>query len=176
MKRSNRERVGDFRIFGVTRHRVQTQDGGLEAYCLEMPDWVNVVALTADEHFVLVRQHRHGINGVTLESAGGVIDPGESPEHAAARELREETGYVAGRMLAMGWVYPNPAIQDNRLHYFLALDAVAQGPPQPDAHEATEVVLLRRGQLIEELRSGQLRHALCALALERALLRIEPSG
>ncbi len=174
MRRLSTERVGSFPIFHVLRHQVQTHDGDFDAYCLEMPDWVTVVVLTADDRFVLVRQHRHGINASTLETPGGIIDPGETPEQAAVRELREETGFVAAQMLSLGWVYPNPAIQDNRLHLMLGLDARQQGTPQPDAHEATEVVVLARLELLERMRAGELRHALCALAVQRALLHLQP--
>jgi 8-oxo-dGTP pyrophosphatase MutT (NUDIX family) len=59
---------------------------------LESSDWVNVVALTADERVVLVRQYRFGTEEIGLEIPGGLVDPGETPLEAARRELREETG------------------------------------------------------------------------------------
>ena len=65
-------------------------------------DWVNIIALTPDQHIVLVRQFRFGINAFSLEIPGGMIDAGEDPIVAGLRELREETGFVGGsaRVLA----------------------------------------------------------------------------
>ena len=57
-------------------------------YRIESPAWVNVVALTPQDELVMVRQFRHGPRVVTLEIPGGIVDPGEAPEEAAARELR----------------------------------------------------------------------------------------
>src|SRR5690606_11844728 len=64
-----------------------------EYYVLEYPDWVNMVALTTENRFILVRQYRHGVREDVLEIPGGVIDPGEIPEEAARREMLEETGF-----------------------------------------------------------------------------------
>lgn len=64
-----------------------------EFYVLEYPDWVNVIAITTDEKFVMIRQYRHGLGETRYELCAGVVDPGEDPLTAAKRELYEETGY-----------------------------------------------------------------------------------
>ena len=71
----------------------------------------------------MVRQYRHGAGQLTLETPGGLIDPGETPAEAAARELLEETGYAADEIVSLGAVNPNPALFSNRLHGFLARGA-----------------------------------------------------
>ena len=79
-----------------------------------MPDWINVIPLTDDGQVVMVRQYRFGIEGFTLEIPGGMCDPGEPPLEAARREMREETGYAPSEMIELGWVHPNPPLQNNR--------------------------------------------------------------
>ena len=81
-------------------------------YVLQTPAYVNVVALTTDRRLVLVRQWRHGVREIGLEIPAGLVEPGESPLDAAVRELREETGYVAGRLSLLGSVQPNVLLRN----------------------------------------------------------------
>ena len=116
------ETLQDCRIFNVLRARARSPRTGQahDFYRIESVDWVNVVPLTLDDQVVMVRQFRHGSREVTLEIPGGMVDPGEEPAAAAARELLEETGYRAGDVVSLGRVSPNPALFDNRVHTFLA--------------------------------------------------------
>lgn len=174
-RRLTSEVLGEYRVFDVVRHAVVYPPASPElaprrtdAFCLSMPDWATVAAFTPDGDALLVRQHRHGVDALVLETAGGLVDPGETPIDAAARELREETGYQATRLESLGWVHPNPALQGNRLHLLVAPDVVQVGERELDEHEDTEPVLLPRAELWRMLRSGEIRHALSALCLERA--------
>lgn len=80
------------------RDKVRLPDGRVndEYYVLEYPDWVNVIAITPDDRFVLVRQYRHGLGRTSFELCAGVCEKGETPEESARRELFEETGYTGG--------------------------------------------------------------------------------
>jgi 8-oxo-dGTP pyrophosphatase MutT (NUDIX family) len=115
-------------ILRVVGSPVETSEGVREYLRLEIPDWVNVVGVTQDAELILVRQRRHGIDAETLEIPGGCVDPGESPAAAAARELLEETGYGEGVWRSLGWVWSNPAIQNNRTHLFSGRGASAPRP------------------------------------------------
>src|SRR6188474_1815299 len=71
----------------------------LDATIFEFRSWANVVALTKKNEVVLVKQYRHGICDALLEFPGGVVEDGEDPMDGAKRELLEETGYLASRLI-----------------------------------------------------------------------------
>lgn len=159
------------RILSVEGFPVATCEGPAEYVRLRMADWVNAVAITDDGMLVLVRQHRWGIDAPTLEVPGGTVDPGEDPGLAAARELLEESGYGGGRMHALGWVWANPALQDNRTWLFLFVDVQKLGEPhRGPGEEDLEVVLLPAAGLRELLAQGVITHALAVVTLQRVLL------
>ncbi|MFP5077394.1 NUDIX hydrolase [Rhizobium sp. YIM 134829] len=105
-------------------------------YVLDYPDWVAIVAVTPEAKLVLVRQYRHGAGRVLLECVAGAIDPEDpDPAAAAARELKEETGYSCDRMIPLGALYANPSMQANRMHSFLALNARPESAQRLEAGE-----------------------------------------
>jgi ADP-ribose pyrophosphatase len=138
-----------------------------EFVILHSPDWVNVVPLTEDGQVVLIRQWRHGTGEETLEIPGGLIDPGETPMVAGARELTEETGYQAERLEPLGWVHPNPALFGNRCYTCLALGCRVVGPPCPEDTEQIQVELQPLAQVPELIRRGDISHSLVVAAFTR---------
>jgi 8-oxo-dGTP pyrophosphatase MutT (NUDIX family) len=127
-------------------------------------DWVNVIALTPAREVVLIRQWRAGTDAVTLEIPGGMIDPGEDPRTAVARELAEETGYTARTWHALGVIAPNPAILGNHLHCFLALDAALTEPLRPDGSEVLAQLTAPLADALAMVRDGRIDHALVVAA------------
>ncbi|MBO4366491.1 MAG: alpha/beta fold hydrolase [Clostridia bacterium] len=146
--------------------RKETSADGLEGRYIAMkaPGWVMVVPVMGDS-FVMVRQWRHGMRGLTDEFPGGVCDGGESPLVCAARELEEETGFRAGKLTVLGSCCPNPALQDNRVTVCLAEDLTEANERQPDKDERIGVRLVPRDELFRLFGSYDYQHALTGLAL-----------
>jgi ADP-ribose pyrophosphatase len=149
------QRPGPSGYLTVVTNRYEMPDG-VEA------DWdvvtgadpVAILALTRDREIVLARQYRPGPDQVLDELPGGVIDAGESPAEAAARELREETGYV-GRIETIGSMWL--AAKATQRHWAaLAVDCERQGGPSFGDGEYCETRLVSLTEFREHLRSGQL--------------------
>lgn len=156
-----REKLTDTPIFSIALIERRSPKG-LEAkfFLAEMPDWVNVVAITPDDRLVMVRQYRHGSDSITLEIPGGIVDDGESFIEAARRELLEETGYEAESFVQIGAVEPNPAFQNNTCATVLATGARDTGETNFDEHEELAVELHELSEVERLIRGGQITHAL----------------
>lgn len=138
---------------------------------IDSQDWVNVLALTAERQVVLLRQFRVGAGRVCLEIPGGIIEPGEQPCAAAARELAEETGYTGDRFELIGRVSPNPAIHTNSLYTVLARDVALTRPPTPDEGEVLAVETASLAECQRRLVAGDIEHALVMVAFAHLALR-----
>jgi 8-oxo-dGTP pyrophosphatase MutT (NUDIX family) len=134
---------------------------------LDAPDWAVVVPAMIHEGkrcILTIRQYRHGAGEACAEFPGGVIEPGEEPAAAAARELLEETGYRAGRVIALGSCYPNPAFMSNRLHIFAAEELEARGGQELDEHELVDLHIEPEDEVLKALGDPPWSHALMATA------------
>ena len=154
--------IADMRIFELHRLRTRSPRTGVDRSIavVKSSDWVNVVALTADLDVVLVRQFRHGTRSITLEIPGGLVDPGETPQEAAVRELREETGHSGTTAVRLGMVHPNPAFIDNRCFTYLVEGCTNTHDLALDAGEDIEVCKLPLRQIPIEIAEGRITHAL----------------
>lgn len=159
----------DLMIFSVRYDRLRNPRNGKELRRVVLPsvDWVNVVAVDEAGGCVMVRQFRFGSADVTLETAGGMVDPGETPMAAARRELLEETGYGGGTWTSLGSVSPNPAYHDNRCHHFLARNVVRQQALDLGDGEAIEVLTMSETEIVAAARDGRISHVLALSALSR---------
>lgn len=157
----------DYGIFFTRIDQLKSPRTGhvLRRVVIEAPNWVNVVARTVDGQYVLVRQIRHGIGAPSLEIPAGMVEPGEDPALAAARELVEETGYEPETMRLLGQVYPNPAFQSNTCFLYLADGCRLVREVSLDAGEDILVELWSWPALLAAVRSGEIQHALMIAAL-----------
>ena len=165
-KIASRERA-DFRFFSVREDRsISPRTGKAHDFIvMEMNHWVNVVAISPHGRVVMVRQFRHGTEETGLEIPGGVVESGEDPAKAAARELLEETGYTAEEIVPLGKVAPNPALQDNWCFSFLARDARKTDVQMLDAGEDIDVLEIDPAEIRALVESGEINHGVVVVAL-----------
>jgi 8-oxo-dGTP pyrophosphatase MutT (NUDIX family) len=161
--------VGNFRIFTVRESTCRSPDGTLKTFSvIDTRDWAMVVPVIETERgreFVMVRQWRHGAREASVEFPGGVLESGEQNREGAARELREETGFVAERITSLGKMNPNPAIMSNHIHYFLAEGLSQTGKLDLDEDEFVETVTVPVNEVIQNMGAPPYIHALTAAAL-----------
>lgn len=134
-------------------------------YVIENPDWINVIAVTLDHHFVMERQFRYGVKKIGLEICAGMIEKDESPINAAKRELFEETGYGGGDWNLFLVSTPNPSSMNNYNYTFLAKGVKKIAKPNLDNTEFIDVELLTKNELKEALIRGDITEGIMQAAL-----------
>jgi ADP-ribose pyrophosphatase len=122
---------------------------------------------------LLVKQNRHAVGADLLEIPAGKLDvPGEDPVECARRELREETGYVAGTLESLGVFYSSPGFTDERYHLYLATELEQVDPaPDHDNGEPISAEWLRLDAAVDAVTTGKIVDAKTALGLLLARLK-----
>ena len=144
------------RVVNLRVDRVATKDGHeYQREVVEHPGAAVMIVQPDADHLVLVRQWRHAAGIRTWEIPAGTLDPGESPLTAAARELREETGYTAGRLVPIFAGYSAPGFSAELLHFFHATELVA-GDTDPDEGEELLVETFSLDELSAAMVAGNL--------------------
>ena len=148
----------------TSSHNVSSDGTEGDYIIMNAPDWVIVIP-EKDENFIMVKQWRHGEAALSVEFPGGVIDKGEQPDEAARRELEEETGYKAGKLIDLGTVNPNPALFNNHVHFYLASDLQATGKQNLDEDEFINCMELTKEEVLEGMGTPAFPHAIMGMAL-----------
>lgn len=152
----------------VRREILQMPDGTVvpEYYVLEYPNWVNIIAITKERNFILVKQYRPGIEETCLELCAGVCEKEDAtPLASAQRELMEETGYGGGTWTEFMRVAPNASATNNYSYCFIAENVEKLGDQALDESEELSVHLLSFGEVKELLESGRIIQATMAAPL-----------
>jgi ADP-ribose pyrophosphatase len=155
------ERLYTGRIVNLDRDTVRFPDGSTGQ--LEMfrhPGASAVVPLLdpvgdADPRVLLLRQFRHAADRFIWEVPAGRLDPGETPEHCAERELEEETGMRAGSLEPLTTIYTTPGFTDEKIHLFVATD-LTEGRTRREADEFMELHARRWSEVMESVHSAEI--------------------
>lgn len=123
---------------------------------VEHPGAVCVIGITADKKLVLIRQFRKPVEEEIVEICAGLVDPGETLEQAAKRELHEETGYIAGKLEKILSAYATPGYSTEMIHYFIAAD-LRMDKQRNEEDEQIEVLLLPIGEALQKIKSGVIK-------------------
>ncbi len=127
-----------------------------------------IVPILDSDKVILVRQFRYAIDSDLLEIPAGTLEPEESPESCAIRELEEETGYKAGEIHKILECYVAPGYSTERIHFFLARGLVrTEMKTEEDERIRTEVMSII--EATDRIRKGQIRDAKTVCGLYRAL-------
>ncbi|MBT2555557.1 NUDIX hydrolase [Arthrobacter sp. ISL-5] len=136
-------------------------------YVLTQSEWVSVFALTTGGEVVLVEEYHHGAGTVGIGLPGGVVEASDgSAIEAAARELREETGFRAEQLTSLGATWANWGNQTNRVHHVLATGCHRVGEPTLDESEQIRVHVISRSDF-DPMSLQQSYHQLTSLLAER---------
>ena len=162
-------------IVTLDKQKCEMPDGRImpSYYILRFPDWVNIIPITKDKQIVLIRQYRHATGEIHWEVPGGAVNHGEAAEIGASRELLEETGYASGRLIKVAENFPNPALQDNRIHTYIALDCELQGLQKLDPFEEIEVHVISMDELKRSIVEGRFNHNIVVASLYQSLAYLE---
>jgi 8-oxo-dGTP pyrophosphatase MutT (NUDIX family) len=160
--------------FTARRDRCEREDGTIvdPYFVVEMPTSATALALTADNKVLMVKQYRHPIGKVILETPGGFIDPGEDFATGMKRELQEETGYTFVDIEFLGRVAANPGVLNNYTELYLAKGGVKSGDQQLDHNEEIEVVEISLDELTRMLLNQEIVQSLHVNCIFFALLKM----
>jgi ADP-ribose pyrophosphatase len=116
---------------------------------------------------LLVRQYRYATGGWLLEVPAGKLDPGETPDTCAAREVEEETGFKPGSLQPLGWIWTTPGFTDEKIWLYLAthLEETTQGL-QDD--EVLSVERMPWQEAVDKAERGEIHDSKSTCALLRA--------
>jgi 8-oxo-dGTP pyrophosphatase MutT (NUDIX family) len=175
-KRKKPELAFAARVFELYKERLKIPSKEYEDdfFYINSVDWVNIIAITDNSEVVMVEQYRVGIDQVTLELPGGILDhKDELASKAAERELLEETGYGGAELVSLGSIHPNPALINNVSHAFLARGVKKIQEPALDPAEQIRTKLVPFADIPQLIQEGKLSHSLHVATFY--LLGLEPT-
>lgn len=140
-------------FFNVREDQLQIKDIFTYASIETRADAVLILGVTPDKKYVLTQEYRYPVRETLLSIAGGYIDAEETLEETAARELLEETGFVATSYKLLGSAYPYAGISTQKIYYVLAENAVQMQVPATEPNEQIEILTMSHSELLEKIKS-----------------------
>ncbi|MEO5685264.1 MAG: NUDIX hydrolase [Chitinophagaceae bacterium] len=165
-------------FFTARRDRCQRDDGTIidPYYVVELPTSATALPITEDGKIILVKQYRHPVDEVMLETPGGFIDDGEDFATGMKRELMEETGYTFADIEHVGRVAANPGLLNNYTELFLATGGKKISGQRLDHNEEIEIVLVSMEELIQMLINQEIKQSLHVNCIFFALMKLGKLG
>lgn len=172
-KKISSERIYEGAILNVRRDKVTAVKGEAYREIIEHNGAVAMVAITDEGNIVLVEQFRYACGRPVLEIPAGKIDAGETdPAAVAARELKEETGYSADKVILLGKINTSAAYSEEMISVY-AMTGLTPGQQQLDEDEALNVIEMPFAEVYDMAASGKLIDAKTLAALLMAKEQLE---
>ena len=163
-------------IVNVKMDKVELQNGKIAPREVVVhPGGVGIVPVTHDNKVLMVRQYRYPVEKELLEIPAGVLEAGESPRDCAIRELSEETGCTADRIIDIGAIFPSPGVCKETLYLFLAL-GLHQGEMHLDEGELLSVVAFTIDELMDMIMANEIKDAKSIIGIMKAKKHLEELG
>ena len=145
--------------FKIEKDKCKKTDGKIieDYYTIKRPNVVVIAAFTSKKDLVLIKQYRHPVKDIDHELPAGYIEDGEEIEKAAARELLEETGYQAEKLIHLKTTYASAGTMDNNIYFFIGINAKKIQEQNLDETEELEVELTKWEKALEMFNKGQIK-------------------
>ncbi|MGB9823709.1 MAG: NUDIX hydrolase [Candidatus Hydrothermia bacterium] len=151
-------------IFEVWREYYEFENVTIHRDIVAFPETCAVLPITEDGHAILITQYRAPVKREILEIPAGKIDPGETPEEAAIRELREEIKMETKRLIKIGSFYLSPGYSTEKIHIYIGLDLSENALPH-DFGEDIKIKKFPLSELEDKLKKGEIEDAKTAIAI-----------
>jgi ADP-ribose pyrophosphatase len=162
------------RIFDVTVDTVREGDQTYSREVVHHPGSAVIIPIFEDGTVALVRQYRHPALRYLLEAPAGTLNRGERPETGAARELEEELGMIAGKLVKLSEFFVSPGFCEEKMWVYLATE-MTETKQQLEEDEILDVVRLPLAQALEMITDGEIEDAKTIIGLMLAAPRVGPA-
>jgi ADP-ribose pyrophosphatase len=136
---------------------------------IKRKNYSTVVPFVSQDQILVIKSYRHLINSIQIEVASGYIEPGEEPNEAAVRELREETGYKANKIIGIGSYTLDYTMFDQKGYLFVAYDLEYEGLQQLGTMELIEPAIMTVKEVLKLLSEGKILNASSIVAFYKAI-------
>ncbi len=159
------DRIFEGNIISLRVDTVKLPNGNISTReIIEHPGGVGIIPITADREVIMVKQFRKAVEGISLEIPAGKLEYGEDPYECGARELEEETGYIANKIQLLGKFYSTPGFTNEMLHVYMATELI-KGNFKPDTDELIEPLIIPLDKLVRMVMDGKINDAKTIIAI-----------